>query len=81
MTAARTTGWALELSALKSNTRAERFYARLDFAKMGALTHHIRMRWPIAEEAKQSWSSQNQADRVGTRSPPLRGRPIEPRPD
>ena len=55
----------MELSALKSNTRAERFYARLDFAKMGALTHHIRMRWPVAEEAKQSWSSQKSSRRCG----------------
>jgi ribosomal protein S18 acetylase RimI-like enzyme len=46
MTAARTAGSAVELSVLESNTRAERFYARLGFAKIGASAHHIRMRWP-----------------------------------
>ena len=50
MTAARTAGLAVELSVLRSNTRAEHFYARLGFAKIGASTHHIRMRWPVAEE-------------------------------
>jgi ribosomal-protein-alanine N-acetyltransferase len=50
MIAARTAGSAVELSVLKSNSRAEHFYARLGFAKIGASTHHIRMRWPVAEE-------------------------------
>ena len=50
MTAARTAGSAVELSVLKYDTRAERFYARLGFAKIGASTHHIRMRWPVPEE-------------------------------
>lgn len=50
MTAARTAGSAVELSVLKSNMRAERFYARLGFAKIGVSAHHIRTRWPVAEE-------------------------------
>jgi N-acetylglutamate synthase-like GNAT family acetyltransferase len=50
MTAARTAGLAVELSVLKANTRAEHFYACLGFAKSGASTHHIRMRWPVAED-------------------------------
>jgi ribosomal protein S18 acetylase RimI-like enzyme len=49
MTAARKAGSAVELSVLKSNTRAERFYARLGFAKTGGSTHHVRMRWPVEE--------------------------------
>ena len=50
MIAAQTAGSAVELSVLKSNSRAEHFYARLGFAKIAASTHHIRMRWPVAEE-------------------------------
>jgi ribosomal protein S18 acetylase RimI-like enzyme len=53
MTAARSAGSAVELSVLKSNTRAEHFYARLGFTKVGASTHHIRMRWPVAEEDRR----------------------------
>ena len=49
MIAARTARSAVELSVLKTNTCAEHFYARLGFAKIGALTHHIRMRWPPEE--------------------------------
>jgi ribosomal protein S18 acetylase RimI-like enzyme len=50
MTAARTAGSAVELSVLKSNTRAQHFFVRLGFSKIGASTCHIRMRWPVAEE-------------------------------
>jgi N-acetylglutamate synthase-like GNAT family acetyltransferase len=50
MTAARTAGFAVELSVLKPNARAQHFFARLGFAKIGASAHHIRMRWPVAEE-------------------------------
>jgi N-acetylglutamate synthase-like GNAT family acetyltransferase len=49
MTAAWTTRSAVELSVLKTNTRAEHFYARLGFAKIGASTRHIRMRWPVED--------------------------------
>jgi ribosomal protein S18 acetylase RimI-like enzyme len=51
MTAARTAGSAVELSVLTSNTRAQNIFARLGFSQIGVSTHHIRMRWPVAEEA------------------------------
>lgn len=50
MTAARAAGSVVELSVLKSNARAHHFFARLGFATIDASTHHIRMRWPVAEE-------------------------------
>jgi N-acetylglutamate synthase-like GNAT family acetyltransferase len=50
MIAAQTAGSAVELSVLKTNSRSEHFYERLGFAKIGTSTHHIRMRWPVAEE-------------------------------
>ena len=34
----------LELSVLKSNVRAKRFYARLGFVEIGQSAHHILMR-------------------------------------
>ena len=51
MSHARMAGSAVELSVLKSNTRAERSYARLGFAKIGVSMHHLRMRWPVAAES------------------------------
>jgi ribosomal protein S18 acetylase RimI-like enzyme len=51
LTGARTGSSAVELSVLKSNTRARHFYLRLGFAKIGISTHHIRMRWPASEKS------------------------------
>jgi N-acetylglutamate synthase-like GNAT family acetyltransferase len=50
MTTARKARSVVELSVLKTNTRAEHFYARLGFAKIGTSPHHIRMRWTAEEE-------------------------------
>jgi hypothetical protein len=41
----------VELSVLRLNTHAERFYERMGFAKISASRHHIRTRSPVAEES------------------------------
>jgi RimJ/RimL family protein N-acetyltransferase len=48
MAAARAAGSVIELSVLKSNSRAERFFARLGFGEISRSTFDIRMRWPFA---------------------------------